>query len=41
MTAVFGLSTSRSEYFVRKKCMVFAWFKYLVRMEYVDVEHPV
>ena len=27
MAAVVGLSTSRSEYFVRKVCMVFAWFK--------------
>ena len=27
MAAVVGLSTSRSEYFVRKECMVFAWFK--------------
>ena len=27
MAAVVGLSTSISEYFVRKECMAFAWFK--------------
>jgi len=27
MEAVVGLSNSRSEYFVRKEYMVFAWFK--------------
>ena len=27
MAAVVGLSTSRSEYFVGKECMLFAWFK--------------
>ena len=27
MAVAVGLSASRSEYFVRKECMVFAWFK--------------